>query len=206
MIFSLSIAVLFYSIFLHPIQAIPYDEYILAPSSRTLRPVSVFKVNGTVTGAESVTGESSGSLIFQGDSAVTFDYARNIAGIVSITVSSVSDTDQYIGITFSESSLWVSGLYSDATADAGRDEALWFHIAAPGVYTVAAEHERGGFKYLSLVHNTTGIVDITDVTTRFTPVPHYAEDQMRNYTGYFHCNGLSPYWKILASSIDSQCR
>jgi hypothetical protein len=171
-------------------RGIPYDQYILAPSSRTLHPISVYKVNGTVTGAESVTDGNTGSITFQDESAVTYDYSKNIAGVVSINVTNVSDANQYIGLTFSESSLWISGLYSDATADAGRDEALWFHVTAPGVYTVDAEHERGGFRYLSLVHNSTGSVDISEVTTHFTPVPHYAEDQLRNYTGYFHCNGI----------------
>jgi hypothetical protein len=172
-------------------RGIPYDQYILAPSSRTLHPISVYKVNGTVTGAESVTYGNTGSITFQDESAVTYDYSKNIAGVVSINVTNVSDANQYIGLTFSESSLWISGLYSDATADAGRDEALWFHVTVPGVYTVDAEHERGGFRYLNLVHNSTGSVDISEVTTHFTPVPHYAENQLRNYTGYFHCNGIS---------------
>jgi hypothetical protein len=198
MVFSMLVFSLVNVLFFSFTRAIPYDQYILAPSSRTLHPISVYKVNGTVTGAESVTEGNSGSVVFQDDSAVTYVYAKNIAGIVSINISSVSDVNQYIGLTFSESSLWISGLYSDATADAGRDEALWFHVTGPGVYTVDAEHERGGFKYLSLVHNSTGSVEITDVTTHFTPVPHYAEDQMRNYTGYFHCNGMF----ILKTGLD----
>lgn len=170
-------------------QAIPYDQYILAPSSRTLKPISVYNVNGTVTGADFVTEGKTGSLSFQGESAVTFDYAKNIAGIVTLNVSSVSDASQFVGLTFSESSLWISGLYSDATADAGRDEIYWFHITAPGVYTVDADHGRGGFKYLSLVHNSTGSVELTGVSTYFNAEPHKADDELRNYTGYFHSNG-----------------
>lgn len=172
-------------------QAIPYDQYILTPSSRTLKPVSVYNVNGTVTGADSVTEGKSGSLSFQGESAVTFDFAKNIAGIVTLNVSSVSNANQFIGLTYSESSLWISGLYSDATADAGRDEIYWFHITEPGFYTVDADHERGGFKYLSLIHNSTGNVEVTGVSTRFTAMPHKAEDELRKYTGYFHSNGMS---------------
>lgn len=55
-----------------------YDEYILAPSSRTLHPRFVYKVNGTVDGAESLAADSSGSAIFRGESSVTYDF-----GIVS---------------------------------------------------------------------------------------------------------------------------
>jgi hypothetical protein len=173
------------------IVAIPYEEYILAPSSRTLRPVSVYNVNGTVAGAETLSLGQAGSATFQDHSAVTFDYGKNIAGVVSLSIGELSDSHQLIGLTFSESSLWISGEYSDATADAGRDEILWIQPTTPGVYTVAREHERGAFKYLSLVHNTTGTLEVTDVTTYFTPLPHYAENQLRNYTGYFHSNGMA---------------
>ncbi|GME47657.1 Alpha-L-rhamnosidase [Neofusicoccum parvum] len=168
--------------------AIPYEEYILAPSSRTLHPVSVWKVNGTVDGAESVTGDALGSATFTDASAVTFDYEKNIAGVVSLTIGEVSDENQYIGITFSESSLWISGESSDATADAGEDETLWFQPKEAGVYTVPRQNERGAFRYLSLVHNTTGSLEVTQVTTHYTAMPHYADDQLRNYTGYFHCD------------------
>ncbi|KAL2355302.1 bacterial alpha-L-rhamnosidase domain-containing protein [Cryomyces antarcticus] len=168
--------------------AAQYEQYILAPSSRTLHPVSVYKVNGTVSNAQSLTGNKLGSAIFQDASAVTYDYGKNIAGVVSLTIGENLDVNQYVGITFSESSLWISGLGSDATADSGIDETLWFQPSAPGVYTVSREHERGGFKYLSLIHNTTGKLEVTQVTTHFTPMPHYTEYQLRNYTGYFHCN------------------
>jgi hypothetical protein len=185
----ISITVLLNAFFQSIVNAIPYDQYILAPKSRALHPVSVYNINGTVTGADSVTGDDFGNVTFQDHSALTYDYGKNIAGVVSLTIGAVSDADQFIGITFSESSLWISGEHSDATADAGQDEPLWFHLSGPGVYTVSRDHERGGFKYLSLVHNTSGTVELTEVITHFTPLPHYADDQMRNYTGYFHSNG-----------------
>lgn len=169
--------------------AVPYEEYILAPASRTLHPVAVYqdKVNGTVTGADTLAGDSLGSAFFQGVSAVTYDFGKNIGGIVSLTVGNV-DRGQYIGLTYTESSLWISGIGSDATANYGMDEPLWFQPTGPGVYTVDRSHERGGFRYLSLVHNTTGDIEVTQVTTHFTAMPHWAEDQLKNYTGYFHCD------------------
>lgn len=175
---------------LEVVSAIPYEQYILTPSSRTIRPQSIYNVSGTVTGAKTLTQENGGHAEFTDKSSVTFDHGKNIAGLVSFTVGSVSDENQYLGLTFSESSLWISNAYSDAsTADSGRDEILWFHATQPGTYTVTPEHERGGFKYLTLVHNSTGTLEVTNVTTHFTVIPHYAEDQLRNYTGYFHSNG-----------------
>ncbi|KAK3619425.1 hypothetical protein LTR56_024051 [Elasticomyces elasticus] len=105
------------------IAASPYDEYIFAPSSRTLHPVSVYKVNGTVSDASSLTGDSPGNAVFTDPSAVTFDFENNIAGLVTLEVASVHE-GQYIGIAYTESSLWISGEGSDATADTGLDEAL----------------------------------------------------------------------------------
>jgi hypothetical protein len=166
-----------------------YDEYILAPSSRTLYPSSVYTINGTVDNADSLCGSSPGSASFQDWSSVAYDYSKNIGGIVSVTVGATSDFSQFIGVAFSESSLWISGNWSDATADAGNDEILWWQITEPGVYTFEPKYERGGFRYLTLVHNTTGTVEVTQVSTHFSAVPHFEEDQLRNYTGWFNCNG-----------------
>ncbi|KAF1847103.1 glycoside hydrolase family 78 protein [Cucurbitaria berberidis CBS 394.84] len=170
--------------------AIPYEEYILAPKSRTLHPVSVHSTNGSVSNPESLTTASSsnGSSIFSGDAATAYDFGINIAGIVTLTVGSVSSPDEYIGVTFSESSLWVSNKSSDAIADAGKDEILWFHVTGPGRYTAPREKERGGFRYMSLVHNSTGSVEVEAVEVHYTAMPHWGEDAIGNYSGYFHCD------------------
>ncbi|EME41614.1 glycoside hydrolase family 78 protein, partial [Dothistroma septosporum NZE10] len=168
--------------------AAQYEEYILAPSSRELHPVSVYKVNGTVNGAESLTGHESGSGTFEGVSSATYDFGKNTAGRISLTVGDVEGDDQAIGIAFSESSSWITDQGSDSTANAGLDELLWVYPDGSGKYTVGPEHERGGFRYLSLIHNTTGSVEVEQITIKFTPMPHWADDGLKDYTGYFHCN------------------
>lgn len=168
-----------------------YDQYILAPSSRTIYPASVHTINGTVDNAGSICGSSPGSATFHDESSVAYDYGKNTGGVVTVTVGSISDTDQFIGVAFSESSLWISDQWSDATADAGNDEILWWKPTGPGNYTVGMQNQRGGFKYLTLVHNTTGSVEVTQVQIHFTAVPHFADDQLRNYSGWFHSDGIS---------------
>lgn len=168
--------------------AIPYEEYILAPRTRTLYPDSVHSSNGSVSNPDSLTA-SSGSSVFQDDSATAYDFGKNIAGLVTLTIGSVSDGNQYIGVTFSESSLWVSNRSCDATADAGKDETLWFKVTGPGTYTAPREKERGGFRYMTLVHNGTGSVEVTSAEIHYTPMPHWEDDSLANYTGYFHCDG-----------------
>jgi hypothetical protein len=180
-----------------------YDEYILAPKSRTIHPVAVYqdKVNGTIIGASSLASDSPGSAIFQGISAVTYDFGINIGGLVSLTIGNKTDTNQSVAITYSESSQWISGVACDATQDSGMDEALWFYPQGPGVVSVDRQHERGGFRYLSLVHNTTGDIEITEVTVEFTPSP--TTEDLRNYTGFFHSDDelLNRIWYAGAYTI-----
>jgi hypothetical protein len=168
--------------------AIPYQEYILAPSSRTLYPVSVHNTNGSVTSPESLTS-SSGSSLFTNDAATAYDFGINIAGVVTLTIGSVSDANQYIGVTFSESSLWVSNKSCDATADAGKDETLWLKVDGPGRYMAPRDKERGGFRYMTLVHSGTGSVEVTAAEIHYTAMPHWDDDSIGNYSGYFHSNG-----------------
>lgn len=167
--------------------AVPYEEYILAPTSRTIYPQSVYKnlINGTVTGADTITGNSPGSAIFEGPSSLTYDFSKNIGGLVSLKIGNV-DADQYIGIAYSESSEWISNEGCDATQNAGIDEILWFQPTEPGTVSVDRIHERGGFRYLTVLHNTTGSLELQQIEVYFTAMPHVAEDELRNYTGYFH--------------------
>ena len=91
--------------------AVPYSEYILAPTSRTFIPISTKFVNGSVSNPKALlaSNSSSASATFQGKSGVTYDFGKNIEGIVSFTVDNVQGGDnQYIGVTFTESSLWIN--------------------------------------------------------------------------------------------------
>jgi hypothetical protein len=170
---------------------IPYSQYILAPKSRTLRPVSIHSSNGSVHNPEAllVNSASTTPTTFADQGATAFDFGINIAGIISLDVVSVSSFPQAIGVTFSESSAWVSNASSDATADAGKDETLWFNVTGPGRYTAPREKERGGFRYMTLVHDGPGTVELDGVDVHYTAMPHWEDDALGNYTGFFHCDG-----------------
>ncbi|TGO89117.1 hypothetical protein BPOR_0124g00060 [Botrytis porri] len=189
MIFShFSISLL--SLYVVSAKAIPYEDYILTPNSRTLTPVSVFNINGSVTNAEALTATGSSNPATVGpSSAITYDFGKNIAGIVSFNVGTIDgDGDQFIGISFTESSLWISDKGCDATADGGIDEALWYSVTSGGFYQAEKKQQRGGFRYLNIYHNTTGSVEVSNLTIQYTALPHKAENELRAYTGYFHCN------------------
>ena len=177
-----------------PVVAISYSEYILAPDSRTVYPASVHQVNGTVSNAASLVGGATGNATFNGLSSVTFDHGKNIAGVVSVTVGSSSLRDAFIGLTYTESFLWINGQASDATAAAGLDEVLWLPVGeGPGTYTVDRIHERGAFRYLSLISNTSSTIEVMGVSTNFTAAP---VQNLTDYRGYFHCNDerLNKIW------------
>ena len=176
--------------------AVPYSEYILTPSSKTLIPASVYNVNGTVENPQALTTTGSGVATFGAASAVTYDFGKNIAGIVSFNVSAVQGAGEYIGISFTESSLWINSEGCDATADSGIDEALWYTVSSGGSYTAEKEHQRGGFRYLNVYHNTSGSVELEHLSIYFTALPSKTDDEMQGYTGYFHSNddGLNRVW------------
>lgn len=179
-----------------PVQAIPYSEYILAPRQRVLAPVSVYNVNGTVSNAVGLTETGIGGSVFSGDSAVTYDYSKAIGGIVSFSVSASTGGNQSIGLSFTESSLWISPNGSDATQNVGIDKTLWFQINSTGNYTVQHLHSRGSFRYLNVYHSGAGNVTLSSLTTYFNAMPHYADEELQSYTGYFHSSSekLNRVW------------
>lgn len=42
---------------------------------------------------------------------------------------------------------------------------------------------------MTLVHNGTGSVEVAEASVEYTAMPHWSGDALRNYTGYFHCDG-----------------
>ena len=175
--------------------ASPFSSYIYTPSKRTILPVRVHNINGTATNAASLT-KPPGSAKISGKSAITYDFGKNVAGIVSFNVSTVSGAENYIGISFSESSLWINSEGCDATADAGLDVALWWKVSANSQYTADKKFQRGGFRYLNVYHNTSGSVELTGLSIYFTAIPQKSESELQEYAGYFHSNddSLNRVW------------
>lgn len=164
--------------------SVPYEEYILAPSSRDLIPATVNQVNGSVTNAKALTQSSGSGTTFNGVSSVTYDFGKNVAGLVSLDIDSVSSSDAFLAVTFTESNLWISSEYSDATGNSGYDSPLWFNVGkGAGTYTPDVKYQRGGFRYLTVVSNTTATVAVKSLHLQFTAAP---DQDLRAYTGWFH--------------------
>ncbi|RPD81754.1 bacterial alpha-L-rhamnosidase domain protein [Lentinus tigrinus ALCF2SS1-7] len=169
--------------------AVPYHQYILSPSSRTVRPVAIYAQHGPLTSEAALleghhpSGQSLVLDVF--NSSVTYDFGKNIAGLVNLDVTSQNGS---IGVTFTESSLWVSSSVCDATAGTWDDPPLVFNITSPGSYEAPRDKERGAFRYLTVVNLGTGKLSIKDLWVHFTAMPHWEGNELQNYTGWFHSN------------------
>jgi hypothetical protein len=109
-----------------PSSGTKFSEYILAPTSRTVKPVSIFQVNGSVSDPEALLTSSAdangGATSFQGPLAyVTYDFGKNVAGWINFVVEDLAGDSEGSGatftVTFTESSLWISPTTSDGIGD-----------------------------------------------------------------------------------------
>jgi hypothetical protein len=165
--------------------AVAYSNYILGPSTRTLIPATVYQSFGSVANPQNLCDTTDKVTTFNGNASVTYDFQKNIAGIVTLNVEFASSANAQLGVTFSESSLWVSNLSSDATADTGLDAPLWFAVGTNGgQFTSMPSQGRGVFRYLTIVSNSTGNITVRSVSVNYTAAPN---QELQGYTGYFHC-------------------
>ena len=186
--------------------AVPYHEYILAPSSRTIRPAAVHLQSGSVSSeAALLDGHVSSNQALTLDafnSSVTYDFGKNIAGWVNFNTMS---SDGSVGFTFTESSLWISSETCDVTRGTIPDGRLVFNLTSAGHYAAPTIKERGGFRYLTVVNLGSDPLSIDDLWVHFTAMPHWEDDALGNYTGWFNSNDekLNRYVYLRSSTPSS---
>jgi hypothetical protein len=178
----------------------PWDRYNLAPESRIIRPVSIFTTKGSVENATNILSGKPTGLIDQG-SYITLDFGKNVGGILTLHVASVSAPNRTIGLSFSESSLNV-GIKSDDSA--GRDTpdgAILISVSGATNWTMPPALLRGGFKYLTIFQNSSGRVNIDQVSVYFTASPDLKNP--KNYPNYFYSNDdlLNRIWYAGAYTV-----
>lgn len=176
--------------------ATKFREYILAPDNRSVTPPTLYAVNGNVKNPDALcTGvNNSEGAVFGANASITLDFGKNIAGTVKFDVRSVAGSDEYIAISFTESSMWISPYHCDSASDGVYDSPLWFKIPDNGWYEADKFHQRGGFRYMSIWHNSTGAVTIGSLNVNFTATPEMTD--LRDYPGYFNSDSdkLNRVW------------
>jgi hypothetical protein len=177
----------------------PGDPYNYSPTTRTLAPTSIYTTSGTVSNPTNLLSGQSTRL--SGNSSyITVDFGKEVGGIVTLTFAGSSDSNQSVGLAFSESSINI-GPNSDASSGGSADGAIYAAVAGAGVYTMPSDKLRGGFRYLTLFLTSSGWVDINGVSLNFT-----AEPTMSNpaaYPNYFYSNDslLNKIWYAGAYTV-----
>ena len=112
---------------------------------------------------------------------------KDVGGWINFNTTSSSGS---VGFTFTESSTWVSSEWCDATLAAGEtlDTPLVFNITGAGQYTPPLEKQRGAFRYATVVNLGEEPLSINDLWVHFAAMPHWEDDALRSYTGWFHSN------------------
>ncbi|GAA4495836.1 alpha-L-rhamnosidase C-terminal domain-containing protein [Actinoallomurus oryzae] len=162
----------------------PWDAYNLSPKTRTVRPVAVYNTNGTVTDPSAVL-KGGRTRISGNGSYVTLDFGKDVGGLVSLHFAA-SDGAQRVGLAFNESSDYVADVVSDSSTGGPRsnDGILYADVNGRTTYTTPAKYLRGGFRYLTILLDSAGSVDLDGVSVYFTSAP--AMKHPADYANYFY--------------------
>ena len=178
----------------------PWDAYNYAPTTRTLKPVSIYQSSASVSNPTNLLmGQS--TRLNGGGASVTVDFGKEVGGIITLTFAGSSDANQSLGLAFSESSLYV-GTSSDASnGGSGADGAIYAAVTGAGSYTMPTDKLRGGFRYLTLFLNSSGWVDLNGVSLNFTASPNMSNPSA--YPDYFYSNDtlLNQIWYAGAYTV-----
>ena len=162
-----------------PARAATCQQDNFSPSSRTLHPTAIYRSTGTVVDPRAVL--SAGSTRVSGSgSTLTLDFGKDVAGIVTLHFAAASDSQQSLGLAFTESPEFV-GTASDASEI--KDGSLTAPVIAPGSYTMPTDQLRGGFRYLTLFLQSSGWIELNRVSLAFTAAPGVAHPDA--YPNYF---------------------
>ncbi|KAJ7450053.1 glycoside hydrolase family 78 protein [Mycena galericulata] len=166
----------------------PWDAFNYAPVSKTVKPVSVRTISGTVQGAQGLVQSSTAQATFKGDgSYVVLDWGKEVGGILSISINDATPSSKF-SLSFTESPEFISPTESDdscrVTATENADGVQSFGPPlAKGLITQTTGQQRGGFRYLTIASNSADALTISNISLAITFMPHW--DDLRAYPGYF---------------------
>ncbi|MFD4604532.1 alpha-L-rhamnosidase [Streptomyces sp. NPDC058464] len=181
-------------------RAAAVDPLNYSPTSRTLTPTAVHRTSGSVANPQNVLSGQP-TRISGSQSAVTLDFGKEVGGLATLSLGSVSDSGQRVGLAFSESSLYVGNDSDRSSGRGGEDGALYATASANGTYTMPTAQLRGGFRYLTVFLDTSGWVDLKGVSLAFTAAP--GKSDPADYPNYFHSSDdlLNRVWYAGAYTV-----
>jgi hypothetical protein len=197
-----------------------WDTFNLSPASRTVRPVAIHATTGTVGNATDLVKKpgSARTRLSGAGAAVTLDFGQEVGGYVSLTFGDDSDPGRTVGLTYSELSTYISTTASDGSNGGTNNEpAVSYSVAPAGRISTRTSvplsgtdaagdpvsQLRGGFRYLTVVNQTAGTVDLTEVSVDIAFAPNVAD--LRAYPNYFSCDDdlLTRIWYAGAYTVQT---
>jgi hypothetical protein len=135
----------------------------LTRRTTAIYPIDLCGMNGNVLNASSLIGSPSGSAVFNNPSAATYNFGSLITDAMRVTLSiGDADRDQYIGLV--PFSVDADGTcLTGGSNDPNNAGAAWFCVTGPGNFSTPSGYAGGEFRYLSILHNTTGAVQVRGI-------------------------------------------
>ena len=180
-----------------------WDSNIYAPKTRIVSPTNVLDWPGLTPA-----NHSHGFSLSGNGSLITYDFGKEVGGIVRMSYSSKGTGS--LGLAFTEAKNFV-GEWSDTSNGKfqGPDGAIYSNFTGGEVnYIMPDKSLRGGFRYLTVFMITDGFdasVAIHNVTCELDFMPTWPN--LRAYQGYFHSNDelLNRIWYAGAYTLQSNC-
>jgi hypothetical protein len=165
--------------------SVPWQKYILSPTSRNPTPVAVHSVVGDASVRECKQG--SHVLNLRAGSRVSMDFGVEVGGLVSFNV--VSDSSKPLSLAFSESPLFVREISDDtgSTPTMDWDQAMEVVLkesdrGTAAFYRMPDAQFRGGFRFVTF--NAIEDVKIFNITCEIGFAPNMPD--LRAGNGYFY--------------------
>jgi hypothetical protein len=169
-----------------------WDKYNYSPSSRMVSPKTFYAPN-----AACVVFDYPGIVTLAGNrTQLVFDFGQEVAGIVTVTYSAQGAGS--LGPAFTEAKNWTGEYSDDFNGSFNPDGAIYGDITSTteSSYTLPDAMLRGGFRYMTLISETsTNIsINVLNVTCEIAYRPAWSN--LRAYQGYFYSSDdlLNQIW------------
>ena len=181
----------------------PWSSNIYAPKTRIVSPASAINWPGLSPTEYLHTVSLNGN-----GSIVTYDFGREVGGIVYMTYTSHGIGS--LGLAFTEAKNFV-GEWSDSSNGKfqGPDGAIYSNFTGGDVnYTMPDKLLRGGFRYLTvfmITNETDASAAIQSIICELDFMPTWPD--LQAYQGYFHSSDelLDRIWYVGAYTLQSNC-
>ena len=205
-------------------QSTPGQQYILSPSSRTVRAQSVYRTTGNVTIA-GVDASSSSDVdsVFRltgSNASITFDFGQITAGNPHLNFGAASCMDcttallpnftcgascNGLGVAYTEAVEFVGLISDNSTLYSHLDGTLYVPVTANEAYSIPSAWGRGAFRYLTLSLPVEASAE-QSVEVSLDSVAYTAQPSLEtpsDYSGYFESSDelLNHIWYAAAYTV-----